>query len=51
MVIDWSMRKTTQDYNTGIQWTFIKQLDDLDFVDDFSLLSYRHQHAKKYIYI
>ncbi|PVD26785.1 hypothetical protein C0Q70_14463 [Pomacea canaliculata] len=40
------MRKTTQDNNTGIQWTFTKQLEDLDFADDISLLSHRQQHAQ-----
>ncbi|XP_070183560.1 uncharacterized protein [Littorina saxatilis] len=34
MVIDWIMRRTTMDSNTGIQWTFAKQLEDLDFADD-----------------
>ncbi|PVD19664.1 hypothetical protein C0Q70_20154 [Pomacea canaliculata] len=46
MVIDWVMRKTTQDNNTGIQWTFTKQLEDLDFADDISLLYHRQQHAQ-----
>ncbi|PVD27210.1 hypothetical protein C0Q70_12364 [Pomacea canaliculata] len=40
------MRKTTQDSNTSIQWTFTEQLEDLDFAEVISLLSYRQQHAQ-----
>ena len=29
MVIDWIMRETVKQGQTGIQWTFTKQLDDL----------------------
>ena len=29
-----------------IQWTFTKQLEDMDFADDISLLSHRQQHAQ-----
>ena len=32
---------------TGIQWTFTKQLEDLDFADDISLLSHRYQDAQE----
>jgi len=46
MVIDWIMRQTTVDSNTGIQWTFNRQLEDLDFADDIGLLSHRQQHAQ-----
>ena len=47
MVIDWIMRQATADQKTGIQWTFTKQLEDLDFADDISLLSHRQQHAQE----
>ena len=47
MVIDWIMRQSTTDQKTGIQWTFTKQLEDLDFADDISLLSHRQQHAQE----
>ena len=40
------MRQSTADQRTGIQWTN-KQLEDLDFADDTSLLSHKHQDAKK----
>ena len=46
IVIDWIMRKTTSGNNTGIQWTFSKKLEDLDFADDVALLSHRLQHAQ-----
>ena len=45
LVIDWIMRKTTENGDTGIQWTFTKQLEDLDFTDDIGLLSHRQQDA------
>ena len=31
----------------GIQWTFTKQLDDLDFADDICLPSHTHKHMQK----
>ena len=30
----------------GIQWTFTKQLEDLDFADDIGLLSHSHHHIQ-----
>ena len=47
LVIDWIMRQATAGKKTGIQWTFMKQLEDLDFADDISLLSHRHQDAQE----
>lgn len=47
LVVDWIMRQATSDKKTGIQWTFTKQLEDLDFADDISLLSHRHQDAQE----
>ncbi|XP_013382404.1 uncharacterized protein LOC106153136 [Lingula anatina] len=47
MVVDWIMRQSTAGHKTGIQWTFTKQLEDLDFADDISLLSHRQQHAQE----
>ena len=40
------MKTTTENGNTGIQWTFTNQLEDLDFADDVGLLSHRQQHAQ-----
>ena len=41
------MKQAISDKKTGIQWTFTKQLEDLDFADDISLLSHRHQDAQE----
>jgi hypothetical protein len=32
---------------TGIQWSFTKQLEDLDFANDISLLSHRQQDVQE----
>lgn len=45
IVMDWIIRRTTEGSNTGIQSTLTKQLEDLDFADDVSLLSHKQQHA------
>ena len=42
---NWIMRKTTSENNTGIQWTFTKKLEDLDFAD-VTLLAHKQQHAQ-----
>ncbi|XP_006804251.2 uncharacterized protein LOC102796111 [Neolamprologus brichardi] len=34
IVMDWIMRGTTEGSNTAFQWTFTKQLEDLDFAED-----------------
>jgi peptidoglycan hydrolase CwlO-like protein len=47
MVIDWVMWQSTTGRRTGIQWTFTKQLEDLDFADDITLLSHKHQDAQE----
>ncbi|XP_076443967.1 uncharacterized protein LOC143282252 [Babylonia areolata] len=47
MVVDWIMRQSTAGQKTGVQWTFTKQLEDLDIADDISLLSHTKQHAQE----
>jgi len=47
LVVDWIMRQATAGRRTGIQWTLMKQLEDLDFADDISLLSHRQQDAQE----
>ncbi len=47
MVIDWIMRQSTTGQRTGIQWTLMKQLEDLDFADDICLLSHKQQDAQE----
>ena len=39
LVIDWMMRKTLREGNTGIRWWFTEKLEDLDFPDDLALLA------------
>ena len=41
MVVDWVIKQSTAGKRTGVQWTFMKQLKDLDFADDISLLSHK----------
>ncbi|XP_059157946.1 uncharacterized protein LOC131942222 [Physella acuta] len=45
MVIDLIMLRATKN-DTGIQWSFTKRLEDLDFADDICLLSHKHQHTQ-----
>ena len=44
LVIDWVMRRTTEDQLRGIRWTLFDTLEDLDFADDLALLSHTRQH-------
>ena len=39
MALDWVARQTLHDNNTGIQFTLLLKLEDLDFADDLVLLS------------
>ena len=39
--VNWVMKSTTETHQRGIQWTFQKHLEDLDFADDIALLSHR----------
>ena len=45
-VVDWIMRETTKNNNTGIQWTFTQFLEDLDFTDNICLMSQKQQHMQ-----
>ena len=47
IVVDWIMKQSTTQKKTGIQWTFAKQLEDLDFADDIALLSHKQQDAQE----
>ena len=40
LIIDWVMRLVTEGKRTGIQWSLLSQLEDLDFADDIALLSH-----------
>ena len=37
LVVDWVMRNTLQEGNTGIRWKCNTKLEDLDFADDIAL--------------
>ena len=41
------MKTTTAQRRNGIQWTMWKQLEYLDFADDFALLLQTHQHVQE----
>jgi len=45
--IDWVMRETTKNKQTGISWTMSEMLEDLDFADDIALLSHRHRDMQE----
>ena len=47
VVVGWVMKQSTAGKRTGIQWAFMKQLADLDFADDISLLSHKQQDAQE----
>ena len=37
-VIDWILRRTTEQGDTGIRWKMMRQLEDLDYADDIVLI-------------
>lgn len=47
IVIDWIMRKSTAENNTGIRWNFTTKLDDLDYADDIALLSSTREQLQR----
>ena len=47
IVIDWVMRRTTENQARGIRWTLLSTLEDLDFADDLALVSHNHQHMQE----
>jgi hypothetical protein len=42
LVIDWVMRKTTEDSPRRIRWSLFSTLQDLDFADDLEMQSHTH---------
>ena len=46
LVVDWIMRRTTEDQNSGIRWTPLSYLEDLDHADDLALLSHTQSRLK-----
>ena len=47
VVLDWVTRRAYGTGRTGIQWTFTRKLEDLDFADDLCLLSHKLQHMRE----
>ena len=46
MVIDWVMRRTVRNGETGIRWKFTSKLDHVDFADDLALIASTKQHIQ-----
>ena len=46
IAVDWIMRRSMQNGETGIPGNFNNKLDDLDFADDVALLSSTKQHIQ-----
>ena len=42
LCIDWVIKETTNNRQTGIQRSLTEQLEDLDFADDLALLTHTH---------
>ena len=47
LVLDFVMRKTTKDKDTGLRWKLATKLEDLDFADDIALLSPTQQMMQR----
>ena len=45
LVVDWVMRHTLEEGNSGIRWKFNTMLEDLDFADDMAN-SWTKQHIQ-----
>ena len=46
IVVDWIMKRPTEENKTGIRWKFMTKLEDLDFADDITLVSPTFQHMQ-----
>ena len=46
LVIDWIMKDTTKNKNTGIRWKLTQKLEDLDYADDLALISSTKDHLQ-----
>jgi hypothetical protein len=47
IAIDWVMRTTLTEGNTGLRWTLCITLDDTEYVDDLALLSHTEDHMQE----
>ena len=44
--IDWVMKRTVQNSNTGIRWTLLSNLEDIDYADNLALFSHTEHHMQ-----
>ena len=47
IAIDWVMRTTLTEGNTGLRWTLYTTLDDTNYADDLAILSHTEDHMQK----
>ena len=47
LCIKWVIKETTNNRQTGIQWSLTEQLEDLDFADDLALMTHTHQQMQE----
>jgi hypothetical protein len=45
IAIDWVMRTTLTEVNTGLRWKLCTTLEDTDYADDLALLSHTEDRA------
>ena len=46
LFVDWVMRNTLSERNTGIRWKFTTKLEDIDFANGIAVLSSTKQHIQ-----
>ena len=46
LFVDWVMRNTLPERNTGKRWKFATKLEDIDFANGIALLSSSRQHIQ-----
>ena len=47
LIIDWMVRRTTEDQPRQIRWTLFDRVENFDFSDDLAQLSLSHQHMQE----
>jgi hypothetical protein len=47
ITIDWVMRTTLTEGDTGLRWTLCTTLEDTDYTDDLVLLSHTEDHMQE----
>ena len=47
LIIDWIMKNGTEKERTGIRWTLLTKLEDLEFADDIVLISHTRSHLQQ----